>query len=47
MGDQPDNILLSFGLSDENKKRYDTVKAKFESHFINCRNPIYEKAKFS
>ena len=47
MGDQADNILLCFGLSDEDKKKYDTVKAKFESHFMKCRNPIYEGAKFN
>ena len=47
MGDQPDNILLSFGLSDEKEKKYDTIKAKLESLFINYRNPIYEKAKFN
>ena len=47
MGDQADDNLLSFGLSDENKKKYDTVKAKFESHFIKCHNPIYETAKFN
>ena len=47
MGDQADYILLSFGLSDENKKKYDTVKAKFESYFIKRRNLIYERAKFN
>ena len=47
MGDQADDILLSFRLSDENKKKYDMVKAKFESHFIKRRNPIYKRAKFN
>ena len=47
IGDQADNILLSFRLSDENKKKYDKIKAKFESHFIKCRIPIYERAKFN
>ena len=47
MGDQADHILLSFRLSDENKKKYDTVKAKFESHFIKRCIPIYERAKFN
>ena len=28
-------------------KKYDTVKAKFESHFIKCHNPIYERANFN
>ena len=47
MGDQVDNILLSFKLCDENKKKYDMVKAKFESHFIKHNNPNYERAKFN
>ena len=47
MGDQADDILLSFRLSDKNKKKYDTEKAKFESHFIKRRNPIYKRAKFN
>ena len=47
MGDQAKDVLLSFRLSDQNKKKYDTVKAKFESHFIKCRNPIYRRATFN
>ena len=34
MGDQADNILLSFELSDEDKNKCDMVKAKFVNHFI-------------
>ena len=29
MGDKADDILSSFGLTDEEQKKYDTVKAKF------------------
>ena len=47
MGDEADDILLSFGLSDENKKKYDMVKATFENHFIKLHNPIYERTKFN
>ena len=47
MGDHADNVLLSFGLYDENKKKYDTVKAKFENCFIKHHNPIYKRAKFN
>ena len=47
MGDQAKDVLLSFRQSDQNKKKYDTVKAKFESHFIKCRNLIYKRAKFN
>ena len=47
MGDQADSVLLSFMLSDENKKKYDTVKAKFENYFIKHHNSIYKRAKFN
>ena len=47
MGDEADDILCSMGLSDEEKKNYETVKAKFEAHFIKRRNPIFEQAKFN
>lgn len=47
MGDQADDILLSFRLDDEEKKKYDTVKGKFEEHFIKRHNPIYKRAKFN
>ena len=29
------------------KEKYETVKAKFEAHFIKRRNPIFERAKFN
>ena len=41
------DIFQSFGLSDDDKKKYETVKAKFESHFVKRRNVIYECAMFS
>lgn len=34
MGDEADDILSSLGLSDDEKKSYDTVKAKLEGHFV-------------
>ena len=34
MGDEADEILYTFGLSDVNRKRYKTVAEKFSSHFI-------------
>ena len=33
MGDEADDILRSFNLSEDDSKRYDAVKGKFESHF--------------
>ena len=47
MGDEADDILLSFNLSEEDLKRYEVVKSKFENHFITKRNVIYERAKFN
>jgi hypothetical protein len=47
MGDQADDILLSFTLTDEEKKKYDSVLEKVERHFIIRRNTIYERAKFN
>ena len=34
MGDQADDILTSFTLSDEDRKSYATMKSKFDNHFI-------------
>ena len=47
MGDQADDILCSFKLEGADLKKYDTVKAKFESHFVKRRNKIFERAKFN
>ena len=47
MGDQADDILLSFGLSEENRKKCNMVKEKLDGHFVIRRNTIYERAKFN
>ena len=47
MGDKGDDILWTFSLSEADKKKYETVKAKFNSHFVKRRNVIYERAKFN
>ena len=41
------DIFQSFGLSDVDKKKYETVMAKFDSHFVKHRNVIYEHAMFN
>ena len=46
MGDMADEILSSFGFSEESGK-YDTVKGRFEGYFVKRRNVIYEWAKFN
>ena len=47
MGDEADDILNSFTMSDDDREKYDAVKAKFEGHFIIKRNVIFERAKFN
>ena len=47
MGDEADDILRSFRLSEEDAKKYDVVKTKFDGHFVKRRNVIYERAKFN
>ena len=47
MGDEADDILTSLGLTDEQKKEYETVKDKFEAHFVKRRNTIFERVKFN
>ena len=42
MGEEADGILDSFGLSNDNRKKYNTVSNKFEGHFVKQRNPIYK-----
>ena len=52
MGDEADDILSSLGLSDDDKKSYNTVKTKLEGHFVkrrmlsmNTQGLIYDKKK--
>ena len=47
MGDQADDILRSFPLSEEDRKHYITVKRMFDSHFVQRRNVIFERSKFN
>ena len=47
MGDEADDIFRSFSLSEEDRKSYAAVKAKFDSHFVQRRNIIYERARFN
>ena len=47
MGDDRDDILGSLGLSKEDKGKYDAVKDKFQAHFVQNINVIYERAKFN
>ena len=47
MWDQADDILHSFGPSEDNSKKYTIVKAKFDSHFVKRQNMIFKRGKFN
>ena len=47
MGNQAEDILLSFRLSEEEVKIYSTVVEKFHHYFVRRRNIIYERSKFN
>jgi len=47
MGEEADDIVMSFGLTTEEAKQYNMVKGKFEAHFVVKRNVIFERAKFN
>ena len=47
MGDEGDDILNTLGLSEADRKKYDTVFGKFENYFTARRNVMFERAKFN
>ena len=47
MGEKADDILNSFGLSDDERKVYRTVEEKFDNYFEPQRNVIFQRAKFN
>ena len=47
LGDKVDDLLSSFGLSDNDQKKYSTVKEKFEDYFVKWRNVIFERTRFN
>ena len=47
MGDKAEDILRSFGLKDEDKKKYKVVRDRYDACFVKKRNVIYERAKFN
>ena len=42
MREEADGILYSIGLSDDDRKKYNTVSNKSEAHFVKQRNLIYK-----
>ena len=47
LGDKADNILCSLDLTEADWKKYSLVKDKFDAHFVQWSNIIFECAKFS
>ena len=47
MGAKAEDIFQSFRLLEEDSKKYSTVKAKFESHYIKRQNTILERARYN
>ena len=47
MGEEADDIMVSFGLTADDARQYELVKNRFESHFIVKRNIIFERTKFN
>ena len=47
MGDEADDILKSFTFAEGEGMTYETVKGKFDAHFIPKRNIIYERGMFN
>ena len=45
MGEEADDIVMSFGMTTEEAEQYNVVKGKFEAHFVVKRNVIFERAK--
>ena len=41
MGGEADGILYSFGLSDDDRKKYNTVSNKSEAHFVPSKEILY------
>ena len=47
MGDQADDIFLSYELSAEQAKDCNTMRKKFEDHFVVKKKTIFERVKFN
>ena len=47
MGEGSEDVLNMTGISDDDKKKYDSVLAKFDAHFKVRKNIIFERACFN
>ena len=47
MGDEADDIMAGFGVTEEEREVYQSVKNKIDGNFVIRRNAIFERAKFN
>ena len=47
MCDEADDIMTGFGITQEEREVYQSVKNKFDGHFVIRRKAIFERAKFN
>ena len=47
LGDESEDVLTSTNISDDDRKKYDAVVAKFDAFFDVRKNVIYERARFN
>ena len=47
LGEQADDVLVSTNISEESRKKYDDILAKFDAHFRVRKNIIFERARFN
>ena len=47
MGEEVEDILWSFQLTEDKRKSYTTVRDEFQSFFVKRRNIVYEQSRFN
>ena len=47
LGEEADDILTLTNITEDNRKKYSKVLAKFDGHFKVCKNVIFERARFN
>jgi len=47
LGEEADDVLISTNISEEDRKVYNSVMAKFDEFFKVQKNVIFERAKFN
>ena len=47
MGDEADDVLHSFGMTDANSKKYQKDEEQFETYFVKYKNVIFKSARFN